>query len=98
MRGGATRNWTSLAVPLGFQARSGAIPGPMAKTVRTGGAPSRDAAFVVHLADTGDATGDQAHGRVEHVRSGRVATFDSMHALLRFMRETLAAVDAETDV
>ena len=51
---------------------------------------------MVHLTHVGDATGDQVHGRVEHVRSGHAATFDSMHALLRFMRETLAAVDAET--
>jgi len=69
----------------------------MANTFSTRGAPSRDAAFVVHLTHAGDATSDQAHGRVEHVRSGRSATFDSMHALLSFMRETLAALDAETE-
>ena len=81
---------------MGFQAATGGIPGAMANTFSIGGAPSRDAAFVVHLTHVGDATGDQARGRVEHVRSGRVANFDSMRALLRFMRETLAAVDAET--
>jgi hypothetical protein len=69
----------------------------MANTFSTGGAPSRDAAFVVHLTHAGDATGDQVSGRVEHVRSGRAANFDSMHALLSFMRETLAVLDAETE-
>jgi len=68
----------------------------MANTFNTDGTPSRDAAFVVHLTHAGDATGDQVHGRVEHVRTGRAASFDSMHALLTFMRETLAALDAET--
>ncbi|HYD49421.1 MAG TPA: hypothetical protein VEB21_13790 [Terriglobales bacterium] len=55
-------------------------------------APSRDAAFVVHLTD--GTTDDQAHGRVEHVRSGRAAHFDSMHELLRFMQQTLSAIEA----
>lgn len=59
------------------------------------GMPSRDAAFVVHLAGgAGEAT-DQAHGRVEHVTTGRAARFDSVEELLRFMRQTLAAIEAE---
>ena len=58
----------------------------------TAGSHPRDAAFVVHLADS---TGpeDRAHGRVEHVRSGRAARFESVDELLRFMRQTLAELD-----
>lgn len=66
----------------------------MANTVDIGSTPSRDAAFVVHLTDAVGAAGDQAHGRVEHVRSGRAARFESLQELLRFMRQTLAAIDA----
>lgn len=58
-------------------------------------ANTRDAAFVVHLTAAADGDDDQAQGRVEHVRSGRAARFDSVHELLRFMRQTLAALDAE---
>jgi hypothetical protein len=69
----------------------------MADTFSAGGMPSRDAAFVVHLTHVDGAAGDQARGRVEHVRSGRTASFDSMPSLLRFMRETLAALEVETE-
>lgn len=57
--------------------------------------PSRDSAFVVHLTEAAAATDDQIHGRVEHVRSGRAARFASVQELLRFMRQTLAAIDAD---
>lgn len=57
---------------------------------RTPGLPARDAAFVVHLAEPSDCLGDHTRGRVEHVRSGRAARFDSAEELLRFMRQTLA--------
>jgi len=66
----------------------------MTDTSGAGTAPSRDAAFVVHLADTAD---EQAHGRVEHVRSGRVSRFDSAEELVRFMRRTLAELGAGND-
>lgn len=58
-------------------------------------APSRDQAFVVHLADTTDESGDQVSGRVEHVSTGRATRFDSLQALLRFMRQTMAAIGAD---
>jgi hypothetical protein len=56
---------------------------------------SRDAAFVVHLATVAGEPSDQAHGRVEHVRSGRSARFDSLEDLLRFMRQTLSVIHSE---
>jgi hypothetical protein len=56
-------------------------------------ARSRDAAFVIHLTDVGAEPGDQAHGRVEHVTTGRATRFDSVDELMLFMRQTLAAVD-----
>lgn len=62
----------------------------------TGPAP-RDAAFVVHLTSVGDAADGRASGRVEHVRTGRAGRFDSAEELLRFMRETLAAVGSPDD-
>lgn len=55
-------------------------------------AVARDAAFVVHLSEVAGEPGDQAHGRVEHVTSGRAAQFASLDELLRFMRQTLATV------
>ena len=58
-------------------------------------APSRDAAFVVHLANVADDHGKQACGRVEHVRTGRTARFESVEELLRFMRQTLAALNPD---
>ena len=61
----------------------------------TGLAPSRDAAFVVHLTDAGGEAGDRVHGRVEHVTTGRATDFDSMDELLRFMRQTLATIDRD---
>lgn len=67
----------------------------MAHKVNIGGPSVRDAAFVVHLA-RGDAVSDEhARGRVEHVRTGRMAHFDSAEELLNFMRQTLAALDHE---
>jgi hypothetical protein len=65
----------------------------MANSFGVGPVLSRDAAFVVHLTDGGDAADEQAHGRVEHVRTGRSAHFDSLQELLRFMRQTLAAIE-----
>jgi hypothetical protein len=59
----------------------------------TGLAPARDAAFVIHLTDLVGEHGAQARGRVEHVTSGRVARFDSVDELLRFMRQTLDGLD-----
>jgi len=53
---------------------------------------SRDAAFGVHLATDPDEPAGQAHGRVEHVSTGRAARFESVEELVRFMRETLAAI------
>ena len=61
----------------------------------TGLAPSRDEAFVVHLTRAEGATGEEAHGRIEHVTTGRVARFDSADELLRFMRKVLAGLDGE---
>lgn len=64
----------------------------------TAGGPSsrpvaRDAAFVVHLREVaGEPGGEQAHGRVEHVTTGRATQFDSADELLRFMRQTLDAI------
>jgi hypothetical protein len=55
----------------------------------------RDSAFVIHLVGGPDGPTDQAHGRVEHVTTGRWARFDSVEELLRFMRQTLAAIAAE---
>jgi hypothetical protein len=46
---------------------------------------SAEQAFVVHLFET-----DSNHGRIEHVSSGRCMRFDSVAALIGFMRETLA--------
>jgi len=63
---------------------SGATPGP-----------SRDVAFVVHLTCATGEPADQAHGRVEHVTTGRAGRFDSADELLRFMRQTLAAIEGE---
>ena len=57
--------------------------------------PARDAAFVVHLATDPDAPAGQARGRVEHVSTGRTARFESADELVRFMRETLAAIAAD---
>ena len=59
----------------------------------TGLAPSRDAAFVIHLTDVGSESDGQAHGRVEHVTTGRATRFDSVEELLRFMRHTLEGID-----
>ncbi len=56
---------------------------------------SRDVAFVVHLMDVAGEL-DRASGRVEHVRTGRTARFESADELLRFMRQTLAALAAES--
>jgi len=58
-------------------------------------APSRDVAFVVHLTGVADDS-DRACGRVEHVRTGRTARFESAEELLHFMRHTLAALAAES--
>lgn len=49
---------------------------------------ARNMAFVVHLTPAADTSA----GRVEHVASGRTARFESAEELLRFMRETLAAI------
>jgi hypothetical protein len=57
--------------------------------------PSRDAAFVVHLTTAPDEPVGEARGRVEHVATGRAARFESADALVRFMRETLAAIAAD---
>jgi hypothetical protein len=57
--------------------------------------PARDTAFVVHLATDPDEPAGQAHGRVEHVSTGRAASFESVEELVRFMRETLAAIAAD---
>jgi hypothetical protein len=61
----------------------------------TGLAPSRDEAFVVHLTRAADESEGEAHGRIEHVTSGRFARFDSADELLRFMRRVLAERDDE---
>lgn len=55
---------------------------------------SRDVAFVVHLTC---AAGQPAGvlGRVEHVTTGRVGRFESADDLVRFMRQTLAAIAAD---
>lgn len=53
---------------------------------------TRDAAFVVHLAT---APAGQAHGRVEHVATGRMTRFESIEDLMRFMQETLAPTAAD---
>jgi hypothetical protein len=50
--------------------------------------PARNTAFVVHLTVAADASA----GRVEHVATGRTARFESAEELLRFMRDTLAAI------
>lgn len=71
----------------------------MGKVAESGGAalvPPRDAAFVVHLTGVAEGSGDDASGRVEHVRTGRSTRFESAEELLRFMRQTLAALDAES--
>ncbi|MEO8604190.1 MAG: hypothetical protein ABI629_16560 [bacterium] len=47
------------------------------------------------MIDAADGSGDQARGRVEHVNSGRTARFDSLTEMLRFMRQTLAELDAD---
>lgn len=67
------------------------VPLPPATTT----APSRDTAFVVHLTPAAGAPDGEAHGRVEHVTTGRVARFDSAAELVRFMRTTLAAIGAD---
>jgi hypothetical protein len=55
--------------------------------------PTRDAAFVVHLAtDAGE-----VHGRVEHVTTGRASRFRSVAELLDFMRQTLVAIQADRE-
>ncbi len=54
--------------------------------------PTRARAFVVHLAPAGAGPEGSANGRVEHVATGRAARFGSGDDLLRFMRDTLAAV------
>lgn len=56
--------------------------------------PARDAAFVVHLA-TDQSRLARAHGRVEHVATGRAAPFESPEELVRFMQETLTALAAD---
>lgn len=56
-------------------------------------ARSRDAAFVIHLTDAGAQPGDQAHGRVEHVTTGRATRFDSVEELMLFMRQTMKAIE-----
>lgn len=56
--------------------------------------PVRDAAFVVHLA-TDESRSARAHGRVEHVATGRAAAFGSPEELVRFMQETLTALAAD---
>jgi len=45
-------------------------------------------AFVVQVDDAADGTG-RLDGRVEHLMSGRAATFDSAAALLAFIAEVL---------
>lgn len=60
-------------------------------------APSRDVAFVVHLISSSGETAGQAHGRVEHVTTGLAARFESTEELLRFMRQTIAALAARAD-
>lgn len=57
--------------------------------------PVRDAAFVVHLTTDSEVPGGQACGRVEHVSTGRTTRFESADELVRFMRQTLAAIAAE---
>ncbi|MCW5892060.1 MAG: hypothetical protein KIT14_16165 [bacterium] len=49
---------------------------------------------MVHLICAAGESADQAHGRVEHVTTGQVARFDSADELLRFMRQTLAEIEA----
>ena len=83
---------------MGLQTGVGPIHGAMhtkASQVASeaGPAPTRDLAFVVHL--TGGVESDQAHGRVEHVTTGRTARFDSVDELLQFMRQTVASVVGE---
>jgi len=59
---------------------------------RSAGPAPRDAAFVVHLSEVSGEPASQAHGRVEHVTTGRASHFTSADDLLRFMREVLATV------
>jgi hypothetical protein len=56
--------------------------------------PSRDTAFVIHLAPPAGEPADAARGRVEHVMTGQVARFDSATELVDFMRDALASLQA----
>ncbi|HKV92444.1 MAG TPA: hypothetical protein VJW20_07855 [Candidatus Angelobacter sp.] len=52
-------------------------------------------AFVVQFRDSASVRADQLPGRVEHVASGRTATFQSVEELPRILREMLK--DAHSD-
>src|SRR5262245_3999957 len=49
----------------------------------------RDRAFVVQLSSDAEATVERLRGRVEHVRSGEAAHFESVEDLLAFVGEQL---------
>ncbi|MBY0274567.1 hypothetical protein K2Z84_04430 [Candidatus Binatia bacterium] len=56
---------------------------------------TRDTAFVVHLMAAGADLAGAATGRVEHVATGRTGRFQSADDLVRFMRDTVAALAAD---
>ena len=50
-------------------------------------------AFVIHLTSRAE-DGDDAVGRVEHIKSGRAGRFESWSELARFMRAAIAEFQA----
>lgn len=54
-------------------------------------------AFVVQFRGTGEAHADQLPGRVEHVASGRTATFQSVEELPQLLRKMLQSAFSDDE-
>jgi hypothetical protein len=54
-------------------------------------------AFVVQFRRSTDPRADQLPGRVEHVASGRTATFESIEELPQVLKKILKSVTSEED-